>query len=416
MVVAVRATKEFSGTIQYGPAGGPLTKASAKQTFKANETVQVRLDGLQPSTSYSYKVGDSPTWNFRTQRKVGEPFSFIVQGDSHPERTPKMHVPALYERTLSSAAALKPDFFICMGDDFSVDTLRERTQATVEGVYLRQLPYLSIVGQSAPIYLVNGNHEQAAKANFAGAESLGAWAQIARNRHFPQPAPDGFYSGNETKVEPIGFLRNYFAWTWGDALMVVIDPYWHSAVPVDNRVDGSTKRRDLWEITLGDEQYRWLSKTLATSKAKFKFVFAHHVSGTGRGGVERAPYYEWGGKNQNGKDEFKSKRPAWELPIHQLMVKHGVSIFFQGHDHIFCKQALDGVVYQTCPVPADASNPLYNADAYTTGDKVSGSGHLRVSVSGGEARVDFLRSHLPDAEKDGVKHFETAYSYSVKVK
>jgi hypothetical protein len=44
-----------------------------------------------------------------------------------------------------------------------------------------------------------------------------------------------------------------------------------------------------------------LQSTLTKSNAKFKFVFSHHVSGTGRGGVEVAPYYEWGGQDRRGR-------------------------------------------------------------------------------------------------------------------
>ena len=99
-------------------------------------------------------------------------------------------------------------------------------------------------------------------------------------------------------------------------------------------------------MSIGDEQYMWLKDTLEQSEARYKFVFCHHVMGTGRGGIEMAHLYEWGGKSQDGTWQFDEKRPGWEKPIHQLMVDTGVTIFFQGHDHIFCRQELDGVVYQ----------------------------------------------------------------------
>jgi hypothetical protein len=301
-----------------------------------------------------------------------------------------------------------------MGDDFSVDALNERTQQTVEGAYLKQVPYLGLVGHSSPLFLVNGNHEQAAKVNLDGtANSLAVWAQTARNRNFAQPAPDGFYSGDTETIEHIGLLRDYYAWTWGDALFVVIDPYWHSTEAVDNRADGGEKRRDMWGITLGEKQYRWLKKTLEESKSKFKFVFSHHVNGTGRGGVEQASLYEWGGLSRNGQREFSAKRPGWEMPIHQLMVKTGVTIFFQGHDHIFAKQELDGVIYQTTPVPADGTYALLNDDAYESGNKLPGSGLVRVKVDSGKARVEYVRSLLPEDEKEGTKHGDVAFTYTV---
>ncbi|MBK6791105.1 MAG: hypothetical protein IPG80_00890 [Anaerolineales bacterium] len=41
-------------------------------------------------------------------------------------------------------------------------------------------------------------------------------------------------------------------------------------------------------------QYQWFRQTLETSNAKYKFVFTHHVLGTGRGGIELADTFEWG--------------------------------------------------------------------------------------------------------------------------
>ena len=112
-------------------------------------------------------------------------------------------------------------------------------------------------------------------------------------------------------------------------------------------ISGSGKTSNLWNVGIGDEQYAWLKKTLETSKAKYKFVFAHHVLGTGRGAVEVSTNYEWGGKDPKGISTFANERPNWELPIHDLMVKYGVSIFFQGHDHIFVTQERDGLIYQS---------------------------------------------------------------------
>lgn len=418
--MAVHPGADFDGYIEFGPEGKSPTAKTPSQQFKKGTPTQLTLTGLKPNTAYSYSLKytengetkSSPTYRFQTARAAGSTYTVFVQGDSHPERIGKMNDPELYEKTYQTAASYNPDFFIMLGDDFSVDTLQNKTPQAVEYCYTKQVPYIGLIGKQAPVYMVNGNHEQAAKANLDGTpNSLGVLAQNARNRNFVNPAPDSFFTGNVEPVEHIGLLRNYFAWTWGDALYVTIDPYWHSAEAVDNRVDGGQKRKDMWGITLGDTQYKWLKKTLETSKAKYKFVFAHHVMGTGRGAVERANSFEWGDAQNLAKN-----RPGWELPIHQLFVKTGVSIFFQGHDHIFCKQELDGVIYQSCPCPSDTTEKLINGDAYTVGDKIVGSGLVKVTVGPDKAHIDFLRSWLPAAETDGRKHGEVAYSYDVKPK
>jgi hypothetical protein len=325
-----------------------------------------------------------------------------------------MYDPALYAQTMRYVMKDPPDFYVTMGDDFSIERLiSQRTlgQAAVDRVYAQQRSFLGVIGQSAPLFLVNGNHEQAAMYNLDGTSNNAAvFAGLARTRFFPQPAPDAFYGGDSEPVKFVGLPRDYYSWTWGDALFVVIDPYWHSPVIVDNepgetdegRQQKGGKQRDLWQITLGDAQYRWLTQTLTQSEARWKFVFSHHVLGTGRGGIECAPFFEWGGGNGNGQDQFAAKRPGWELPIHQLLSKTGVTVFFQGHDHLFARQKLDGVVYQSCLNPADSTYQAFNRDAYTTGDILPNSGHLRVTVSPAKVRVEYIRSYLP---KDGTsKH------------
>jgi hypothetical protein len=193
---------------------------------------------------------------------------------------------------------------------------------------------------------------------------------------------------------------------------VVIDPYWHSEAPVDNVIEGGKKRRDLWNVTLGETQYQWLKRALELSKSKYKFVFAHHVLGTGRGGIEMVDLYEWGGRNKRGEWEFKKKRPGWDLPIHQLLAQNKVTIVFQGHDHIFAKQEKDGVIYQTLPYPADPNSTLYNAEAYKHGVILPGAGRVRVVVAPEEVRVEYLRSLLPQGDAEN-KTNVIAYSYKI---
>ena len=311
-----------------------------------------------------------------TQRAPGSTFTFAAQGDSHPEREKSMFSADLYSRTLKAVAADRPDFYFTSGDDFSVDTLKTVSADTVTERYTLQVPYLALVAHSSPLFLVNGNHEQAARYlyNSSGpSRDVPVWAQNARNRLFPQPAPDGFYSGNPEQVAGIGLLRNYYAWEWGDALFVTLDPYWSSPVPVDNAFGddgaGNGKAGDRWDVTHGDSQYQWLKRTLEASRARWKFVFAHHVLGTGRGGVEVAGLFEWGGSNANGGPGFAANRPGWALPIHQLLAANKVTVFFQGHDHLFAHQQLDGVTYQELPSPADNTYTAFNSDAYRSGDK-----------------------------------------------
>ena len=52
------------------------------------------------------------------------------------------------------------------------------------------------------------------------------WSAQLRTTYFPNPVPDAFYSGNSTPDTTVGMLEDYYAWEWGDALFIVLDPYW----------------------------------------------------------------------------------------------------------------------------------------------------------------------------------------------
>jgi hypothetical protein len=98
------------------------------------------------------------------------------------------------------------------------------------------------------------------------------------------------------------------------------------------------------------------------------------------------------------------------------MVKTGVTIFFQGHDHLFARQEKDGVIYQETPNPADDTYTAFNRDAYLSGDILPNAGHLRVTVSPENVRVDYVRSYLPKDETPQHKDGEVAFSYAVKAR
>ena len=407
IALSVIPARDSEISYAYGTQPTSLDARTNPQAAPAGAPSETTISGLQPNTRYYYQLftngSAAQTGSFITQRAPGSSFTFAIQGDSHPERVGNQFNSDLYNRTLQSVAANQPDFYIAIGDDFSVDNLKQVDPQTVNELYFNQRQWLGQVG--APLFLVNGNHEQASLANLDGtANNVAVWAQNARNSHFSQPAPDSFFTGDSLPVENIGLLRDYYAFTWGDALFVVIDPYWHSPQTVDNQFGASKdqkKNRDMWNITLGEVQYQWFKQTLETSSAAHKFVFTHHVLGTGRGGIEMATNGEWGDAAN-----LAAHRPGWQQTIHQLMVDNHVSIFFQGHDHIFARQELDGVIYQSLPEPANPNYSWENSEAYKSGDKFPNSGHLRVTVSADQVNVEYIRSYLDKPD-------ESAFSYSV---
>lgn len=90
--------------------------------------------------------------------------------------------------------------------------------------------------------------------------------------------------------------------------------------------------------------------------------------------------------------------------------------FFQGHDHLFAHEILDGIHYQEVPMPSDSTyliGKLANADAYTS-DTLEGTGHIRVKVNSSCVKVDFVRAYLPADTLNGKhKNREVPFTYTI---
>jgi hypothetical protein len=96
------------------------------------------------------------------------------------------------------------------------------------------------------------------------------------------------------------------------------------------------------------------------------------------------------------------------------MAANRVTIFFQGHDHVWVHQQLDGITYQTLSEPADPNYALYNADAYTTGDKFPNTGYTRVRVSPTGVTVEYVRTYLPKDEDAARVSGSVAFRYTIQ--
>ena len=390
VTVSVLSYDDVEGWLAYGTEAGKLDTKTAKRQFRKGEPMEIVLAPLKPNTEYRYQFcsarGHSAECAFHTARPPGNPFTFTITADSHlDERTE----PAIYQRTLASALNEKPDFHVDLGDTFMTEKHPDRESAAKQ--YLAQRFYFGQTCQSVPLFLVLGNHDgESPRGRGDASDSLAVWSNMMRKRYFPNPVPDEFFTGNANKHPEAGLLQDYYAWQWGDAQFIVLDPFWFT--------QQQRGHKDNWSRTLGNNQYQWLKETLETSKAKFKFIFIHHLVGGAddqcRGGAEAAPWYEWGGKNPDGTDGFAQNRPGWTAPIHQLLVRNKVSIVFHGHDHLYAKQDLDGIVYQEVPQPGAPGNgraPRSAAEyGYKDGVILGSSGHLRLAVSPSRTKVEYI--------------------------
>ena len=428
--------------IKYGTEPCVYSGSSETVSKPADVPVEITVNGLNANTKYYYRLvyssDEGETWQerdehtFHTQRPPGSTFTFTIIADSHLGQyggsTPREI--NLYRQTLFNVSSDQPDFHIDLGDTFAMDPSPLGTGMTEDegkAAYMVQRPFMGLISHSVPIYLVLGNHENEEGWNFDDEfdppdQSLALIGIKYRKLFYPNPIPDGFYSGNTDPLdEPIAgdtFREDYYAWEWGDALFIVLDPFHYSMIwpgppsgyggeGLDNEPLG-----DRWDWTLGIEQYLWFKNTLEQSNARYKFVFAHHVTGGatayGRGGQSAVPYFEWGGNNLNGIWGFDIERPAsdgWDLPVHQLIVENNVTAFFHGHDHIYAREEVDRILYLECPKPDDAgydwepygyghTENAENGGLYPNAFQIPNSGHIRVKVSPDNVVVDYVRSYL----------------------
>ena len=427
VTVNAAAVKDLEAYYEYGTDPGSYSGRTASIRLPAGEPVQALIGDLEPNSRYHYRMRYREPGaasfearaerSFHTARPPGSSFTFVVEFDPHMMET---NDPEAFKLSLAKMLADNPDFMLDLGDTFFIDRYLRLGPITSEQITDRvQLlrSYFDLINHSVPLFLVMGNHEGEWGRHLDGtANNIAVLGTLGRKAYFPNPEPNSFYAGSSREEPFVGRRQSYYAFEWGDALFIALDPYWYEPEPPEQAGD--------WRLTLGREQYEWLKETLETSTATFKFVFSHNLigglnmRGQMRGGIETVKYLEMGGYNLDGTWGFDEARPGWAMPIHQLLVAHDATIYFHGHDHLYVKQDLDGIVYQEGPVPArsglyDATNSARNFN-YNHGTVLGGSGYLRVRVSPEEVNVDYVQTYLPGEEDATHRDGMVADSYTIK--
>ena len=410
--------------IEYGTVSGAYPLVTTTYTNVSNTPDEIDLVNLVANTKYYYRMvyklvgsanfNTTPEYSFNTQRSPGNAFTFTIESDEH--LYDKKGIREMYQVTLANEAADKPDFMLSLGDIFGDDhTPTTTTSADMDALHKDYRQYLGATCHSVPFFVCLGNHEGENDyyLNQNPPFNIGVWGTQWRKFYYPNPYPNNFYTGNTTSENyGINTPENYYSWTWGDALFVVLDVYRTEISPGATPADPAKPQN--WDWTLGRTQYNWMRSVLENSTAKHKFVFAHHTRGQGRGGIATATQFEWGGIDGN-QYKFDQYRPGWGKPIHQVFVDTKVDIFFQGHDHLFAKEELNGVVYQEVPMPSDITYTIgytANAGAYPNGNAMNGTGHIRVNVSPSCVKVDYVKAYMPLDATLSHPNGEVAFTYT----
>ncbi len=328
---------------------------------------------------------------FVTRREPGSSFTFALLSDTHlpvpaPEwtdqRTAEQFLPEIIDylgarldvgetirQAMTSIREQRVDFVVCLGDMvhyWSAFNGPFPTARVAEFAYLDLRAHLGRATSEAAFFAVVGNWDGESGWQ---PESSRRLARSARMRYLPNPDQATYAQGGSAR-------EDYYAWAWGDALMVVlsVSSYTPTAHTLSEDDDGTA---DDW--TLGGEQLAWLEKTLERSHERFKLIFIHHPVG-GRGGDERNSAYGRGGGRAAGVGE--------QARVHELMLEHGVQIFFYGHDHVFTDMVVDGIHYT---LPGSAGAPWkFSAEETGYDDFDERSGFALVHVGPELMEVEFL--------------------------
>ncbi|MEI6817645.1 MAG: metallophosphoesterase [Bacteroidota bacterium] len=424
IVVSMFFSDSAEVSVQYGTISGIYPNQTSWQVFADSVPAVMMITGLQADTKYYYRVcyrhpGDinystRPEYKFHTARIPGSSYSFIVQADPHLDVNSDS---ALYRVSLKDELSDSADFMIDLGDFLMTDKLIDTTTHTVpfDTIPYRCHMYRNFYGtacNSLPLFNVIGNHEgESGWYNDNTANNVAVWDAQQRTKFFTNPHPDGFYTGDTSNTNFVGHRESYYSWQWGDALFIVLDPYWYSN-PKPDSLHG-------WYWTLGKPQYDWLKATLENSTATFKFVFSHQLVGgdpQGRGGIERANFYEWGGNNIDSTYGWTTNRPGWYKPIKDLLTENRVNVFFHGHDHFFGEQQKDCMIYQETPQPSLHNFNYPNQAAaygYNAGLIIGNCGYLKVDVAPTGVTVNYIRAYKPSDTSSTRHNKDVAASYFI---
>ncbi len=360
------------------------TELGAPTSTPAADLAEWTVSGLRPDRRYEYEIyTDRPVYrsSVATARSPGTPFTFAMVSDTHIE--PRDPIPpgiavagddwGFDEATLLAVsgdiAKSHPDFVLNLGDtlDFHIFGFN---RPPPDGTWTR-LGYLDYRRMWSDTLGAVGHFPVI--GNWDGETGCFTQEEIKRSLdqrllYNPGPRPDTYPEGG-------GANRDYYAFTWGDALFIVLNVMTYT--PTCHELAGNPGLPDDW--TLGAAQLAWLERTLESATAKWRFTFIHHTVGGKAGNDDNSAYGRGGGQ---------AARVGEQAIVHDLLLRYGVQIFFYGHDHVFTDMVVDGVHY-TEPGSAGAPWKFTTSETGYT-DYWPDSGHARVAVSPDRVQVDFV--------------------------
>ncbi|HEY4183490.1 MAG TPA: metallophosphoesterase [Polyangia bacterium] len=367
----LRARLRKTGATAWGTALVPESRAV--------DLAQWDLEGLAGGTTYEYQIsalggGESALYQgrFVTARAPGAAFSFALVSDTHIGADlsyGNQGDPTTLSTVSTAIGTAAPDFVVNLGDmldfhEYGFNVPPPDGSVTRMAYLNYRRTFGDAVANAAHFPVIGGWDSE------SGCNTLD---EINRSRdqrllYLPGPSPQTYPEGGSP-------FQDYYAFTWGDALFVVLNVYTYT--PTCHLLSGDPGLADDW--TLGDAQLAWLQNTLANATAKWRFLLIHHPVGGNAGDDDDSAYGRGGGR---------AAQVGQQALVHQLMQDHGVQILFYGHDHVFTDMTVDKTHYS---LPGSAGAIWFfptSQTGYTEDWEVPGWG--KVDVTPGGVHVQYL--------------------------
>ena len=303
----------------------------------------VRFSGLQPATSYRYRVrqGEAEFSDvLRTAPNANTPIRFMLYADSEtePESTntpvgkgsnrPEGIKKYLADQTtgylenLKIIDSRKPDFISVVGD--LVESGGE--QRDWDEFWKHVAGDYNTVAGHIPMFAAIGNHE-----NFGGPGAFGGYSAqaadfgVEKYRTYFEFPPNGAANADHHE--------RYYRIDYGPITLITVDssdggPH-GTAADTNHNLEGSRAA----DFNPGSPQYAWLETQLqqAQRTSRFTFVQYHHTAyGSGPHSVP------FGQKNFSGQSGIAMR------VLQSLFMKYGVDAVFSGHDEMLERSLVPG--------------------------------------------------------------------------
>jgi len=284
---------------------------------------RVGLVGLDINSKYYYKVvsnnTESPIYHFRTAPPDGEEFKMIVIGDNRPSTISYIQ-PEEFKQLAQLIITEEPHLVVMTGD-YVLDVRADDAYNLAGWKAFTNIS--DSIGHYAPIYGALGNHDTGAKTG-----------TLRLEYYF-----DAFVHYNESST--------YFSFDYAGTHFSIVDT---EEQHLEGRITGT--------------QYTWLVNDLESTDCAIKYVVGHR------------PMYPLSHIG----DSIDSN-PTERARLQQLFEDHNVTAYISGHDHLFDRLTVNGLVHLISGGGGAPPYDTYWGDAYYHYMRINSSySHVNMST------------------------------------